>query len=60
MNILDVCERFKLTSINSQTDLIGLIVKLSRSQRESVCAAGGVGGGGGDSLWKGWLHSLDM
>lgn len=63
MTILDVCQCFKLTSINSQKDLMSLIVKLSWGSQWEACAR--VGGNvivfaGGDSLWKGWLHNPDM
>lgn len=59
MTVLDVCQCFKLTSVNSQKDLMGLIVKLSRGSQREACArvGGGVGGvivfSGGDSHWKG-------
>lgn len=60
MTVLDLCQGFKLTSVNSQKDLMGLIVKLSRSSQRQACAlvgGGGVGGvivfAGGDFLWKG-------
>lgn len=67
MTILDVCQCFKLTSFNSQKDLMGLIVKL-RSWVEAVGVRLVLGWGlgsvivlaGGDSLWKGWLHNPDM
>lgn len=45
MTVLDLCQGFKLTSVNSQKDLMGLIVKLSRSSQRQACAleGGGVG-----------------
>lgn len=59
MTVLDLCQGFKLTSVNSQKDLMGLIVKLSRSSQRQACALVGGGVGGvivfacGDFLWKG-------
>lgn len=46
MTILDVCQYFKLTSVNSQKDLMGLIVKLSRGSQWEACARVGAVGGG--------------
>lgn len=40
MTILDVCQCFKLTSFNSQKDLMGLIVKLSRGRQREDCVLG--------------------
>lgn len=56
MTILDVCQCFKLTSVNSQKDLMGLIVKLCQGrQLRALCTGGGsvIVFAGGDSLWKG-------
>lgn len=43
MTVLDVCQSFKLTSINSHKDLMGLIVKLCRRSEREACAAFGGG-----------------
>lgn len=59
MTILDVCQCFKLTSFNSQKDLMGLICQAElRQTARGLCArVGGVGDvivlAGGDSLWMG-------
>lgn len=60
MTILDVCQCFKLTSFNSQKDLMGLIVKPeSRRSVRVLCSGRGGGGGGGRTCFSWRWFSLE-
>lgn len=59
MTILDVCQCYKLTSFNSQKDLMGLIVKPSRGGRWEACARVEVGGGGWRNCFSWRWFSLE-
>lgn len=49
MTVLDVCQSFKLTRINSHKDLMGLIVKLRGHSHGGLCV---VGEGGNCFYWQ--------